>query len=135
MKEMLGMMDDLFYQPVVTTPTSTTSYTEPTSTLVTSSMVTTTTTSETRVVSTTATISVVRGTTTSVFELDTSFKRFEILTSELEVSPLWDVELSSYQHYLDNSDGTNTDWWYFDVINVFLWLWLNAAYFLNFKTI
>jgi hypothetical protein len=114
MKEMLGMMDDLFYQPVVTTPISTTTYTETTTTFTTttyvrSSMVVTTTNSSTTVTSPTTTVGVIRGTTTSVFVLDSSFKRFEILTSELEKSPLWDVELSSYQHFLDNSDGTNTD--------------------------
>ena len=114
MKEMLGMMDDLFYQPVVTTPISTTTFTETTTTFTTttfvsSAMVVSTTNSSTTATSTTTTVGVIRGTTTSVFVIDNSFKRFEILTSELEKSPLWDVELSSYQHFLDNSDGTNTD--------------------------
>ena len=114
MKEMLGMMDDLFYQPVVTTPISTTTFTETTTTFTTTTfvsrvMVVSTTNSSTTVTSPTTTVGVIRGTTTSVFVIDNSFKRFEILTSELEKSPLWDVELSSYQHFLDNSDGTNTD--------------------------
>ena len=114
MKEMLGMMDDLFYQPVVTTPISTTTFTETTTTFTTttfvsSAMVVSTTNSSTTATSTTTNVGVIRGTTTSVFVIDNSFKRFEILTSELEKSPLWDVELSSYQHFLDNSDGTNTD--------------------------
>ena len=114
MKEMLGMMDDLFYQPVVTTPISTITFTETTTTFTTTTfvssiMVVTTTNSSTTATSTTTTVGVIRGTTPSVFVIDNSFKRFEILTSELEKSPLWDVELSSYQHFLDNSDGTNTD--------------------------
>ena len=115
MKEMLGMMDDLFYQPVVTTPISTTTFTETTTTFTTTTfvsrvMVVSTTNSSTTATSPTiTTVGVIRGTTTSVFVIDNSFKRFEILTSELEKSPLWDVELSSYQHFLDNSDGTNTD--------------------------
>ena len=94
MKEMLGMMDELFYQPVVTTTHD--------------SIITTSTTTST----TTSSFGVVRGTTTlsTTFSHRFSheaFKRFEILTSELDKSPLWNVELSSYQHFLDNSDGTS----------------------------
>ena len=93
MKEMLGMMDELFYQPVVTTTHD--------------SIITTSTTT-----TTTSSFVVVRGTTTlsTTFSHRFSheaFKRFEILTSELDKSPLWNVELSSYQHFLDNSDGTS----------------------------
>lgn len=73
MKELLGMMDELFYKPAVTE-------------VVTTSQPTTSTVES-----------------TTVFY---SIKQFEILTSELEKSPLWDVELSSYQHFLDSTDGT-----------------------------
>ena len=101
MKELLGMMDELFYKPavteVVTTSQPTTSTIEKTTSATTTSTVQTST-------STSTTSSTVESTT--VFY---SIKQFEILTSELEKSPLWDVELSSYQHFLDNSDGTRYD--------------------------
>ena len=88
---MLGMMDELFYQPVVTTS------------IITPSTTTTTTNTFDGVVRGTTTLS----TTFSHQFSHEAFKRFEILNSELDKSPLWNVELSSYQHFLDNSDGTS----------------------------
>ena len=89
MKELLGMMDELFYKPAVTEVVTTS---QPTTSTVETSTSTSTTSSTVE--------------STTVFY---SIKQFEILTSELEKSPLWDVELSSYQHFLDNSDGTRYD--------------------------